>query len=177
MTEKHRRRILKSLAVTLPAVWTPPLVRSVVLPAHAQTSSLPLTCKEIARADGYYWRWTGASGYECGNDGYDYLFPDAQSYEYNLPASGAVIKQYEIDNGVTSYIGDITGLSGSGSGTETVSATHYGTDPYGYAYQRDLVIDGVVRYRSTLTYACMTDAKTFVTTVGFTIVNEICPSH
>lgn len=38
MTKEHRRKILKGLAVTLPAAWSAPLVKSVVLPAHAQTS-------------------------------------------------------------------------------------------------------------------------------------------
>lgn len=136
---------------------------------------------QAALAGGYYWRWTGASGYECGNDGDDYLFIDAQSYEYNLPSSGAVISQYEIDGGVSSYIGDITGLSGSGSGTENISTDHNGPSPYTYAFQRDTVVDGKLVYRSTLTYTCTTDFKAESTIVTVTITNEdfgsgICPS-
>ncbi len=109
---------------------------------------------QVIFADQYYWRWTSATGYECGADGDDYLFLDAQNYEYSLPASGAVISQFEIDNGSSSYIGDITGLSGSGSGTETISASYHGPDPFTYAFQRDTMVDGKLVYRSTLTYTC-----------------------
>ena len=38
MATESRHRILKDLAVTGPAVWTMPIVASVVLPAHAGTS-------------------------------------------------------------------------------------------------------------------------------------------
>jgi hypothetical protein len=38
MNKKSRRNILKGLAVTTPAVWASPVVESVVLPSHAQTS-------------------------------------------------------------------------------------------------------------------------------------------
>ncbi|HSH40935.1 MAG TPA: hypothetical protein VK973_02290 [Arenicellales bacterium] len=38
MTRRSRRRLLKGLALTLPAAWSRPIVESVVLPAHAQTS-------------------------------------------------------------------------------------------------------------------------------------------
>lgn len=52
---KHdrRRMILKGLAVTLPTAWTAPLVKSVVLPAHAQTSQCeaPKHCYIIEGGD------------------------------------------------------------------------------------------------------------------------------
>lgn len=38
MIRDTRRTLLKGLAVTLPAAWTRPVVESVILPAHAQTS-------------------------------------------------------------------------------------------------------------------------------------------
>ena len=38
MTDKNRRKGLKALAVTAPAVWAKPVVDSVLLPAHASTS-------------------------------------------------------------------------------------------------------------------------------------------
>ena len=38
MTEKSRRKVLKGLAVTLPAIWATPVVESVILPAHAAAS-------------------------------------------------------------------------------------------------------------------------------------------
>lgn len=38
MSRRSRRRLLKGLALTLPAAWSRPIVESVVLPAHAQTS-------------------------------------------------------------------------------------------------------------------------------------------
>lgn len=40
MTRQSRRRVLKGLAVTLPATWATPMVKSVLLPAHAQTSGI-----------------------------------------------------------------------------------------------------------------------------------------
>jgi hypothetical protein len=39
MANNLRRTALKSFALTLPAAWAAPVVRSVVLPAHAQTSA------------------------------------------------------------------------------------------------------------------------------------------
>jgi len=39
MNKKHRRRAIKGLMLSLPAVWTKPIVNSIVLPAHAQTSA------------------------------------------------------------------------------------------------------------------------------------------
>ena len=38
MPEKGRRKLLKGISVTLPAVWLTPVVESVILPAHAGTS-------------------------------------------------------------------------------------------------------------------------------------------
>lgn len=38
MTRKSRRKVLKDLAITLPAAWSTPMVESIILPAHAQTS-------------------------------------------------------------------------------------------------------------------------------------------
>lgn len=38
MTKRTRRNLLKSLAVSAPAAWSTPLVTSVILPAHAETS-------------------------------------------------------------------------------------------------------------------------------------------
>jgi hypothetical protein len=38
MTKQSRRNLLKGLAVSAPAAWSSPLVTSVILPAHAQTS-------------------------------------------------------------------------------------------------------------------------------------------
>lgn len=38
MTKQSRRNLLKGLAVSAPAAWSTPLVTSVILPAHAQTS-------------------------------------------------------------------------------------------------------------------------------------------
>ena len=38
MTTSDRRSVLQRLAVTLPAAWSAPVVLSVTLPAHAQTS-------------------------------------------------------------------------------------------------------------------------------------------
>lgn len=35
---RARRRVLQGLVVTLPAAWTRPVVESLILPAHAQTS-------------------------------------------------------------------------------------------------------------------------------------------
>lgn len=38
MTKYHRRRLLKSIGIALPAAWSTPVVQSIVLPAHAQMS-------------------------------------------------------------------------------------------------------------------------------------------
>ena len=39
MNKESRRKLLKGLALGVPAVWAKPIVDSVLLPAHAQTSS------------------------------------------------------------------------------------------------------------------------------------------
>ncbi len=124
---------------------------------------------QAAFAAGDYWRWTAPSGYECGADGDDYLDTGTLYYEFSLPASGAVISQYVSSNGVSSYVGDITGLSGSGSGSESGSFVH-GSDPFTYALQRDTMVDGKLVYRSTLTYVCTYLGEG--TDVTATIVNE-----
>lgn len=66
MTDKKqdRRRILKGLAVTLPAVWTAPMVKSVVLPAHAQTSQCAAAagCYNEAGAQPFSFYWPGGVG-------------------------------------------------------------------------------------------------------------------
>ena len=41
MSEKNRRKALKALAVGAPAIWAKPVVDSVVIPAHAVTSTCP----------------------------------------------------------------------------------------------------------------------------------------
>ena len=38
MTQRSRRKVLKGLAVTLPAAWATPVVESVITPAHAGVS-------------------------------------------------------------------------------------------------------------------------------------------
>ena len=38
MTKMHRRNALKGLVFTVPTAWSAPLVKSVVLPVHAQTT-------------------------------------------------------------------------------------------------------------------------------------------
>ncbi len=38
MTQQPRRKVLKGLAITLPTAWATPVVESVILPAHAETS-------------------------------------------------------------------------------------------------------------------------------------------
>ena len=64
--KRSRRRILKSLAITLPAAWSAPLVKSVVLPAHAQTSQCeaPEGCYLIGIGGGesVYISWAGGTG-------------------------------------------------------------------------------------------------------------------
>jgi hypothetical protein len=57
----HRRALLKGVAVVLPAVWTTPLAKSVVLPVHAQTSgcAAPEDCYVI---EGGSFSWPGGTG-------------------------------------------------------------------------------------------------------------------
>ena len=38
MNKKHRRTVIRGLAISLPATWAAPIVSSVVLPAHAEIS-------------------------------------------------------------------------------------------------------------------------------------------
>lgn len=56
MTKQSRRNLLKGLAVSAPAAWSTPLVTSVILPAHAQTSpcdpSLSCSTDDPVRAPG-----------------------------------------------------------------------------------------------------------------------------
>lgn len=47
MTQESRRRIIKGLAITLPATWATPVVESVILPAHAGTSECEVTTTRI----------------------------------------------------------------------------------------------------------------------------------
>jgi hypothetical protein len=51
MDKKDRRKALKALAVGAPAVWAKPVVDSVVLPAHAQTS-FPAGCYQVSYVEG-----------------------------------------------------------------------------------------------------------------------------
>ena len=44
MTKKSRRKALKGLAISVPAVWAKPVLDSVVLPAHASTTCDPSGC-------------------------------------------------------------------------------------------------------------------------------------
>lgn len=62
MRETNRRRMLKGLALSVPAAWTPPLVKSVILPAHAQTSGCdaPRGCYSVG--GGTYFPWPGGIG-------------------------------------------------------------------------------------------------------------------
>ena len=69
MSMKARRNILKGLAVGFPAVWAKPVVESIVLPAHADTSPLPpcsvaAGCYEITSQElaGEFMYWQGGSG-------------------------------------------------------------------------------------------------------------------
>lgn len=68
MTQKSRRTLLKGLAVTLPAAWSRPIVESVVLPAHAQTSepegcSADAACYSYAAGgSGRSFNWPGGGG-------------------------------------------------------------------------------------------------------------------
>lgn len=64
MTQKSRRILLKGLAVTLPAAWSRPIVESVVLPAHAQTSE-PEGCS----AD------SGCYSYDFGGSTFSFNWP------------------------------------------------------------------------------------------------------
>ena len=64
MTCKSRRTALKGLALTLPAAWAAPVVKSVVLPAHAQTSGCyaPEGCYLFSSQGGGSFSWPGGMG-------------------------------------------------------------------------------------------------------------------
>lgn len=51
MANKTRRQALKGLFITAPAVWTTPIVNSIILPAHAQTSPVAKSCAEMDSID------------------------------------------------------------------------------------------------------------------------------
>ena len=56
MNKNSRRSVLKGLAVGTPAVWAKPIVDSVILPAHAQS-----TCSVCFNASGEIeGDWTGS---------------------------------------------------------------------------------------------------------------------
>ena len=38
MAEKSRRKLIKGLGISIPTVWAAPVIESVILPAHAETS-------------------------------------------------------------------------------------------------------------------------------------------
>lgn len=67
MSQEPRRRLLKGLAVTLPAAWSAPVVESIILPAHAQTSpagcGAPEGCyRGTGDAEGLSIFWPGGAG-------------------------------------------------------------------------------------------------------------------
>ena len=69
MTQESRRKVLKGIAVTLPATWITPVVESVILPAHAGGSpgecSAAASCYEgidLVCCGIFYVGWPGGSG-------------------------------------------------------------------------------------------------------------------
>ncbi len=66
MNKKTRRNVLKGLVVSTPVAWTKPVVDSVVLPSHAQTSlcDVPADCYNTPGAVGGVQSitWTGGTG-------------------------------------------------------------------------------------------------------------------
>ena len=64
MIKNHRRSVLKGLAITLPAAWSAPLVKAVVLPVHAQTSQCeaPEMCYTLLGSPVLSFSWPGGSG-------------------------------------------------------------------------------------------------------------------
>lgn len=48
MTQQSRRKVVKGIAISLPAVWATPVVESVLAPAHARMSE----CGELVPFDG-----------------------------------------------------------------------------------------------------------------------------
>lgn len=88
MSKTNRRRMLKGLALSVPAAWTAPLVKSVVLPAHAQTSGCaPEGCYLVGTSSaaeaGTHFYWPGGTGpetvfgrnFECDPDSVDTRAP------------------------------------------------------------------------------------------------------
>lgn len=66
MSRNARRRLLQGLAIALPAAWTRPIVESVILPAHAQTSapgcSAPAGCYVTPEPFGFQsFQWPGGA--------------------------------------------------------------------------------------------------------------------
>jgi len=57
----RRRAVLKGLVIGLPAAWTAPLVKTVILPAHAQTSGCgaPPGCYQFQASS---FQWPGGTG-------------------------------------------------------------------------------------------------------------------
>jgi hypothetical protein len=65
MTQESRRALVKGLAVTLPAAWTAPVVESIILPAHAQTSPGGCGAPEgCFRFEDQSFSWPGGTGPE-----------------------------------------------------------------------------------------------------------------
>jgi hypothetical protein len=75
MTQKTRRKTLKGLAITVPTVWSAPIIQSITLPAHAgmtveEVPEEPVACSAPANcyvglvtADGQFSvMWPGGSG-------------------------------------------------------------------------------------------------------------------
>lgn len=62
MTQNSRRRLLQSLAVTLPVAWSRPVVESIVLPAHAQTSGCGAEPGCYAIPGPQSFNWPGGAG-------------------------------------------------------------------------------------------------------------------
>ena len=59
MKEKNRRQALKVLAVGAPAVWAKPIVDSIVLPVHAETSCVGGCYQDIGEGS---WYWDQPNG-------------------------------------------------------------------------------------------------------------------
>lgn len=63
MTRESRRQVLKGLGLVLPVAWNRPVIETVVLPVHAQTSSpgcsAPVGCYNYAMGS---FTWPGGTG-------------------------------------------------------------------------------------------------------------------
>ncbi len=65
MTRESRRRLLMGLGLALPTTWFRPIVETVVLPAHAQTSSPECSAPEGCYLfEGGSFSWPGGAGPE-----------------------------------------------------------------------------------------------------------------